>query len=426
MDLEQKLTILTEAARYDASCATSGSTRQAPAGCGLGGTYRAGICHSWSEDGRCVSLLKVLMSNACMFNCAYCANRCTSNVARATFTPREVAELTVAFFRRNYIEGLFLSSGIVRNADYTMEMIAETIRLLRTEYRFYGYIHAKVVPGADPLLIQRVGLMADRVSVNIELPSADSLKLLAPQKSKEKILTPMGQIQRLKTQNLAERKQFRAAPKFAPAGQSTQMIIGATDDSDSKILRLTEGLYRNYDLKRVYFSAYVPVGSHPSLPPASVRTPLRREHRLYQADWLLRKYQFNVLELIEDGENLDEAVDPKCSWALRHPDFFPVEVNTADEQTLLRVPGIGQVSARRILAARRCHSIAIEDLPKLGVVVRRARFFVTCRGKMCFRHAFAPEILREILADEREDPAQMSLAEAMQPQLPAPKVERAG
>ncbi len=419
MDLEQKLTILSAAARYDASCATSGSRRQAPSGGGFGGTCQAGICHSWSEDGRCVSLLKVLLSNACMMNCAYCVNRCSADTARATFTPREIAELTTEFYRRNYIEGLFLSSGVIRSADYTMELIAETVRLLRTEYRFFGYIHAKVVPGADPLLIQRVGLLADRVSVNIELPSAESLRLLAPQKTKEKILTPMNQIRSLKIQNQEECRRFRSAPKFAPGGQSTQMIIGATGESDAQILHLTAGLYRRYALKRVYYSAYIPVGNHPALPPASVQTPLRREHRLYQADWLIRKYQFDVSEITEEGENLDEAVDPKSSWALRHLDFFPVEINAADEQTLLRVPGIGQISARRILAARRSHSLRSEDLPRLGVVIRRARYFVMCNGRLCCGHAWTPEVLHELLADEREHPAQMSLDEAMQLQLPA-------
>lgn len=417
MELEQKLAILSEAARYDASCASSGSDRQAPKSGGLGGTCKAGICHSWSDDGRCISLLKVLMSNACMFNCAYCANRCSSNIERATLTPHEIATLTTEFYRRNYIEGLFISSGVVKNADYTMELMAETVRLLRTEYKFYGYIHAKVIPGADPLLIQRIGLLADRISVNIELPSADSLKLLAPQKSKEKILTPMAQIRRMKEQNLAERRQFRSAPKFAPSGQSTQMIVGATGDSDAKILSLTSGLYKHYRLKRVYFSAYVPVGNHPALPPADIKTPLRREHRLYQADWLLRLYQFDVSEITEEGENLDEAVDPKCSWALRHLDFFPVEINTADEQTLLRVPGIGLVSSGRIIEARRSRSLEAEDLRKLGVVVKRAKYFITCKGKLCVKHAFAPEILHELLADERDDPNQMTLAETSRPQL---------
>ena len=417
MDLEQRLAVLSEAARYDASCATSGSDRCAPKGKGFGSTYSAGICHSWTEDGRCVSLLKVLMSNACAFNCAYCANRCTSNAARATLAPREIAEITAEFFRRNYIEGLFISSGVVKNADYTMELMLEAVRLLRTEYRFYGYIHAKVIPGADPMLVQRMGLMADRVSVNIELPSAESLRLLAPQKTKEKILGPMGQIHAMKAQNLAERKQFRGTPKFAPAGQSTQMIVGATGESDGQILHLASGLYQRYDLKRVYFSAYIPVGNHPALPPADAKTPLRREHRLYQADWLLRKYRFTVDEIVDDGENLDEAVDPKCSWALRHPEFFPVEINTADEDLLLRVPGIGVTGAKHIQMARRCRSLDVDDLPKLGIVVKRARYFITCKGKSCIKHNFSNELLHALLSDDRDDPLQMSLAETMQPQL---------
>ena len=422
MDLEQKLAILGEAARYDASCASCGSTREAPKGGGFGNAYKAGICHSWTEDGRCVSLLKVLMSNACLYNCAYCANRCSANTARATMTPREIASLTAEFFRRNYIEGLFISSGVVKNADYTMELMAEAIMLLRTEYRFYGYIHAKVIPGTDPLLVQRIGLLADRISVNIELPSERSLALLAPQKSKQKILTPMAQIKSLQTQNLAERRKFRSAPKFAPGGQSTQMIVGATGESDAQILRLSAGLYQNYALKRVYFSAYVPVGDHPSLPPADVKTPLRREHRLYQADWLMRRYSFGVDEITEDGQNLDEAVDPKCAWALRHPELFPVEVNTADRDMLIRVPGIGLVGARHIIAARRSRKLELEDLAKLGVVTKRARYFVTCKGRTALKHNFPPELLRALLADAREDPAQMSLAETLQPQLTAAEI----
>ncbi len=422
MDLEQKLAILGEAARYDASCASCGSERQAPKGMGVGNAYKAGICHSWTEDGRCVSLLKVLMSNACQYNCAYCANRCSANTERATMTPREIAHLTAEFFRRNYIEGLFISSGVVKNADYTMELMAEAVRLLRTEYRFYGYIHAKVIPGTDPLLVQRLGLMVDRVSVNIELPSERSLELLAPQKSKQKIIAPMGQIRAMQTQNLADRRRFRSAPKFAPGGQSTQMIVGATGESDSQILRLASGLYKNYELRRVYFSAYVPVGSHPALPPADVKTPLRREHRLYQADWLMRRYRFDVSEITGDDENLDEAVDPKCAWALRHPEFFPVEINTADQEMLIRVPGIGLTGARHIIAARRSRKLELEDLAKLGVVTKRARYFITCKGRSALKHAFPPELLRAILADARENPDQMSLAETLQPQLAAAEI----
>lgn len=426
MELMDKLTILSDAAKYDAACTSSGMDRPGRPGT-IGSTTAPGCCHSFSADGRCISLLKVLMTNVCVYDCQYCVNRRSNDLPRAAFTPEELCELTMGFYRRNYIEGLFLSSSVLVSPDYTTERMVAALRLLREKYRFGGYIHAKAIPGADPLLTRQLGLLADRLSVNIELPSQRSLALLAPDKGKQAILAPMAQIRDGITVSRQELRLSRRAPRFAPAGQSTQMIVGATPESDRHILTLTQSLYDKYKLKRVFYSAYMPVSHSPLLPaPEGFLPPLRREHRLYQADWLLRKYQFNVSELIEDGENLDEAVDPKCSWALRHPDFFPVEVNTADEQTLLRVPGIGQVSARRILAARRCHSIAIEDLPKLGVVVRRARFFVTCRGKMCFRHAFAPEILREILADEREDPAQMSLAEAMQPQLPAPKVERAG
>ena len=379
----EKLTILTDAAKYDAACTSSGLDRRARPG-GLGATMAAGCCHSFSADGRCVTLLKVLMTNACAYDCAYCVNRRSNDVPRAAFTPRELCELTMGFYRRNYIEGLFLSSAVLRDPDYTTERMVECLRLLREEYRFGGYIHAKAIPGADPLLTHRLGLLADRLSVNIELPSARSLALLAPDKKKEAVLAPMEQIRDGITVSKQELKLYRHAPRFAPAGQSTQMIVGATPESDLHILRLSEGLYRRYRLKRVFYSAYMPVSSSPLLPaPQGFRPPLLREHRLYQADWLLRYYHFRAHELLdEDHPDLDPRLDPKCCWALRHLELFPVEVSRADYELLLRVPGVGVTSARRILAARRAGPLTFEGLKGLGVVLKRAQYFLTCSGRM--------------------------------------------
>ncbi len=398
MDLMEKLSILGAAARYDASCASSGSNRRGQKG-SLGAAVACGVCHSWSEDGRCVSLLKILLSNACIYNCAYCANRRGSDVPRATFTPDEVARLTTEFYRRNYIEGLFLSSAVVRSPDYTMELLIKTLTLLRTQYNFHGYVHVKVIPGASQELIQEMGLLADRISVNIELPTSQSLMLLAPDKKKDDILTPMGVIRQLKEANKEERRLFKSAPVFAPSGQSTQLIVGATPDSDAQILRLSSSLYERYRLRRVYFSAYVPVGRHPSLPPPDAQTPLLREHRLYQADWLMRYYCFSVDEIVEQGENLDEDVDPKTSWALRHLSFFPVEVNKADLPTLLRVPGIGPISARRILEARKTRQLEHSDLKRLGVVLKRASFFITCKGRFSAAVPLESPLLRAHVQD---------------------------
>ncbi len=342
----------------------------------------AGICHAFTPDGRCVSLLKVLYSNACSYDCSYCVNRRTNDIPRATFTPRELADLTIGFYRRNYIEGLFLSSAVLGSPDVTMERMIEALRILRQEYHFNGYIHAKAIPGADPLLVERLGLLADRLSVNIELPSEASLGLLAPDKHKAGILRPMGQIAQRTAQNRREMAVYRHTPAFAPAGQSTQMIIGATPENDLHILRLTEGLYKKYALKRVFFSAYLPVVPDPRLPATTTRPPLLREHRLYQADWLLRYYQFSAAEILnEDEPNFDPYLDPKCNWALRHPEFFPVEVNTATKAQLLRVPGIGPKSVQRILAARRQQHLGLEELKRIGVVLKRARYFITCNGK---------------------------------------------
>ena len=382
MELMDKLEILADAAKYDAACTSSGLDRAGRPGT-IGSTTLAGCCHSFSADGRCISLLKVLMTNVCAYDCQYCVNRRSNDLPRAAFTPRELCELTMGFYRRNYIEGLFLSSAVLVNPDYTTERMIEALRLLREEYRFGGYIHAKAIPGADPQLTYRLGLLADRMSVNIELPSAGSLALLAPDKRKENILTPMGQIRDGISLASRERKLCRHAPRFAPAGQSTQMIVGATPESDRQILTLTQGLYDKYHLKRVFYSAYMPVSNSPLLPaPQNFQPPLLREHRLYQADWLLRFYHFRAEELLDEAApNLDPRLDPKCTWALRHLEFFPVEVNRADYEALLRVPGVGVRSARRILAARQVGPLTFEGLKRLGVVLKRAQYFLTCSGR---------------------------------------------
>ena len=383
MDVMDKLTVLTDAAKYDAACTSSGLDRQARAG-RMGNTTMAGCCHTFSADGRCVTLLKVLMTNICAYDCQYCVNRHSNDVPRTAFTPRELADLTIQFYRRNYIEGLFLSSAVLVSPDYTTERMIEVLRLLREEYHFWGYIHAKAIPGADPLLTRRLGMLADRLSVNIELPSEASLALLAPDKKKTNILAPMAQIRDGITASKAELAQLKHAPRFAPAGQSTQMIIGATPESDRQILMLTQGLYDKYRLKRVFYSAYMPVSDSRLLPaPQGFKPPLLREHRLYQADWLLRYYHFRADEILdEDQPDFDPRVDPKCSWALRHMERFPVEVSKADYETLLRVPGIGVTSARRILTARRAAPLSFETLKKVGVVLKRAQYFITCGGKL--------------------------------------------
>lgn len=418
MELMDKLTILADAAKYDAACTSSGLDRTSRPG-GLGSTIMAGCCHSFSADGRCVTLLKVLMTNRCVYDCQYCVNRRSNDVPRAAFTPRELCELTIGFYRRNYIEGLFLSSAVWGSPDRTTELMTETLRLLRREYNFWGYIHAKAIPGADPLLTHRLGLFADRLSVNIELPSEQSLKLLAPDKGKQSILAPMGQIRdgiRTSKQELAL---YKHAPRFAPAGQSTQMIVGATPESDLHILRLTESLYQKYQLKRVFYSAYMPVSDSKLLPARrNFKPPLLREHRLYQADWLLRYYKFEARELLdEQNPNFNPLVDPKCSWALNHLERFPVEVNTADYETLLRVPGIGVRSAQRILSARRCGALDFSGLRKLGVVLKRAQYFLTCSGRMVEGLRVREDgIIRHLVAQERpmlaqEAPEQLCLFE---------------
>ena len=394
-----KLRILSAAARYDVSCASSGSSRNSPAG-SLGNVVPGGICHSWAADGRCISLLKVLFTNFCVYDCAYCMNRRSNDIERAAFSPSELADLTISFYKRNYIEGLFLSSGIIKNPDYTMELLIRCVKLLRENHGFAGYIHLKAIPGADPDLIFQAGNLADRLSVNLELPSQQSLNLLAPDKSKASIFGPMQRIrdwsleynppagrQRLVSYSginaltsAPARHQPATRPVFVPGGQSTQLIIGASPEDDRQILTLSESLYKKMQLKRVYYSAYVSY-NHDSRLPDTQPPPLLREHRLYQADWLLRFYRFSVDELFENGPPLlDNDFDPKIMWALRHPEFFPIDVNRADFESLLRVPGLGMISARRIVQARRVGRLNIEDLAKLGVVMKRARYFLTAPG----------------------------------------------
>lgn len=401
MDIFDKLKILTDAAKYDVACTSSGVDKKAAAG-GIGSTAACGICHSFSADGRCISLLKVLMTNICAYDCQYCVNRSSNDTPRTYFSPRELADLTINFYRRNYIEGLFLSSGILKNPDYTCEQMIETLRILREEYKFSGYIHAKAIPGADSALIARLGMLADRMSVNIELPSQQSLQLLAPDKSRHSIFTPMGYIQNRIQENSHDLVKYRHAPKFAPAGQSTQMIIGATPDTDYQILNLTEGLYRKYKLKRVFFSAYMPVTENSLLPAPDTKPPLWREHRLYQADWLLRFYGFAANELLDQQhQNFNPYLDPKCNWALQHMDFFPVDVNRAAYHDLLRVPGIGVTSAKRILAARRTATLQFTGLKALGVVLKRAQYFITCSGKTAADIKIVPgTMLRALLSDK--------------------------
>lgn len=402
MDLSEKLSILADAAKYDAACTSSGVYRGHRNGM-IGSTSDAGCCHSFSADGRCITLLKVLLTNDCCYNCKYCVNRCTNDTPRATFTPEELAELTIGFYRRNYVEGLFLSSGVLRSPDYTTELIIRALSLLRREYRFNGYIHAKAIPGTSPELIEQLGLLADRMSVNIELPSEAGLKSLAPNKTKSAILRPMTQIRDRNIENRQELVKYRHAPKFAPAGQSTQLIVGATQDNDLHILNLTQSLYDRYRLKRVFYSAYVPVVENTLLPSLDTKPPLLREHRLYQADWLLRFYGFRASELLdESAPDFDPLLDPKCCWAMRHPEFFPVEVNCADYEALLRVPGVGVTSARRILVARRTGPLHVDDLKKLGVVLKRAQYFLTCSGRLATPLRLSQSGIREsLIAVER-------------------------
>lgn len=405
MSLMEKLAILTDAAKYDVACTSSGVDRKGN-GKDMGNCHAAGICHSFSADGRCISLLKILFTNECIFNCTYCQNNCNSDVPRASFTPDEVCKLTMEFYRRNYIEGLFLSSGIIVSPNYTMDLIYQTLYKLRNEHHFNGYIHVKAIPGADPVLIEKAGFLADRMSINLELPTTDGLKKLAPYKSRHTILKPMRQIQNGITENKNELMIYRKAPKFVPAGQSTQMIIGATPENDFQIMSVAEALYKNFDLKRVFYSAFINVNQDSNLPVLPGGPPLLREHRLYQADWLLRYYGFKVDELLsEDRPDFNIYLDPKCDWALRHLEQFPVEINRASYHTLLRVPGIGYKSAERIVKARRNTKLDFADLKKIGVVLKRALYFITCSGKMMYNTKLEENyICSNLMADRTQIP----------------------
>lgn len=409
MDLYTKLNILTDAAKYDVACTSSGVDRRG-SGKGMGNCSAAGICHSFSADGRCIALLKILFTNECVFDCRYCVNRSSNDVPRASFTPDEICTLTMEFYRRNYIEGLFLSSGILRNPSYTMELLYETLYKLRHECHFEGYIHVKAIPGAPQELITKTGFLADRMSVNLELPTSESLRRLAPHKTRKKILAPMRQVQLLTQENKHELMLYRHAPQFVPAGQSTQMIIGATPENDFQILSVAESLYRKFDLKRVFYSAFVQVNDDAMLPSLPGGPPLLREHRLYQADWLLRFYGFDAHELLsEKRPNFNIFLDPKCDWALSHLECFPVEINTADYYTLLRVPGIGPKSAQRIVRARKTGALDFPALKKTGVVLKRAVYFITCSGRQMYPLRIDEDfILRNLLRGNSAVPSETS------------------
>ena len=400
--LTDKLKILTDAAKYDVACTSSGVERKGN-GQSIGNCVAAGICHSFSSDGRCISLLKILMTNECIYDCKYCQNRCSNDVPRATFSPEEICTLTMEFYRRNYIEGLFLSSGIIGNPSFTMELIFRTIWLLRNKYRFNGYVHVKAIPGADPELIQRTGFLVDRMSVNLELPTAEGLRVLAPNKHRRNILTPMRQIQTGIRNNKSDLVLYRNATKFVGGGQATQMIIGATPESDWQIINVAESLYRKFDLKRVFYSAFVNVTGDKDLPALTGGPPLLREHRLYQADWLLRFYGFRASELLDEKRPFfNVMLDPKEDWAVRNLEHFPVEINRAPLEVLLRVPGIGVKSAHRIVAARRSANLNFHDLKKIGVVLKRALYFITCSGKMMYPVKLEEDYIVRNLTDVRD------------------------
>lgn len=394
--LFEKLQILSDAAKYDVSCVSSGVERKNNTTSGIGNASAAGICHAWSSDGRCISLLKILLTNDCIYDCKYCLNKVTNNIKRATFTPEEVAELTIQFYRRNYIEGLFLSSAVEKSPDHTMENIYKVLFLLRYKYNFWGYVHVKVIPGASPLLVEKTGALADRMSVNIELPTRESLKILAPQKKIEKILEPMSLIKNETSRYLEDKKYSVNAPRFVPGGQSTQMIIGATPDSDKTILNVSQNLYDRFSMKRVFFSAYIPVVTSPNLPAVSSMPPLLREHRLYQADWLMRFYYFKSEELFTEIEpNLDLEFDPKMMYALRNLDRFPVEINKASYEDLLRVPGLGVTSAQRIVRERKNAELSYDTLRRMKTVLKRAKYFITVNGKYYGNTQFEPDAIKE-------------------------------
>lgn len=397
----QKLKILAESAKYDVSCASSGTSRSGKKG-ELGSAAGWGICHSFTEDGRCVSLLKIMLTNYCMYDCAYCINRRSNDLPRATLSVGELVELTMEFYRRNYIEGLFLSSGVVRSPDYTMERLVRVVKDLRLVHHYNGYIHLKSIPGASRELVNEAGLYADRLSVNVEIPNEPSLQALAPEKDFKSVFAPMKYIQQGVLQSKEERRRFRHAPRFAPAGQSTQMIIGATPDTDKDILRLSSSLYQRPTMKRVYYSGYVHVNNYDTRLPALKQPPLVRENRLYQADWLLRFYQFKVDEIVDDAfPDLDLEIDPKLSWALRHPEQFPVDINRADYEMLLRIPGIGVKSAKLIVASRRFSRLGVYQLKKIGVVMKKAQYFITC-NELPVRtvNEVSPDAIRRLLVQK--------------------------
>ncbi len=380
MDIMEKLTILADSAKYDVACTAGSNLSKKQENANFSGC----ICHSYSADGRCISLLKVLFSNACIYDCVYCVNRRSNDVKRACFTPKEIAELTMEFYKRNYIDGLFLSSAVIKSPDYTMEQMIKSLEIVRNEHKFRGYIHAKTIPGASEELVTKLGHLADRISVNIELPSEQSLKRLAPEKTKNSILKPMRQMSLCLDENKRELVKYKHSTRFAPAGQTTQMIIGASGETDYQILKLTQGLYNKYMLKRVFYSAYIPVLQNAVLPDINTKPPLLREHRLYQADWLLRFYSFTADEILsESNQNFNPHLDPKCNWAIHNMHFFPIDVNKASYEGLLRVPGIGIISAKRICVARKHTKLRIEDLKRIGVVIKRAQYFIACEGFLC-------------------------------------------
>ena len=394
----EKVEILSDAAKYDVSCASSGSTRQNTPG-GIGNAAKMGICHSFTEDGRCISLLKILYTNYCIYDCAYCINRRSNDVPRACLTVKEVVDLTINFYRRNYIEGLFLSSGVIKNPDYTMEQLGNIAKHLRLDHKFNGYIHLKAIPGASSELIREAGFYADRLSVNIEIPSEQNLKILAPEKDYPSVIQPMRLIKTGIEENREERKKSRKVPLFTPAGQSTQLIIGATPDSDKRILTLASNLYTRNNLKRVYYSGYNPTNLYDKRLPAISAPPLCRENRLYQSDWLLRFYEFTVDEIVNDSQpDLDLELDPKLGYALRNPHLFPIDVNKADYHLLLRIPGVGVKSAKMILLARRYRRLTSENLTKMGVVMKRAKYFLTCNELSSTSvQDYKPEFMRMLL-----------------------------
>jgi len=406
--IQEKLKILAAAAKYDVSCASSGGKRANTPG-GLGNSEGMGICHTYTEDGRCVSLLKILLTNHCIFDCAYCVSRRSNDVKRVAFTVQEVVDLTMNFYQRNYIEGLFLSSGIFKNADYTTERLVRVARELRTVHKFNGYIHLKVIPGASDELMREAGLFADRLSVNIEIPSEAELKKVAPEKNYADVLAPMGLLKNEIAANKEERKLFKHAPTFAAAGQSTQMVVGATPENDLQVLRLADQLYQEKGLKRVYYSGYIPIKTDERIPMLT-QPPLLRENRLYQADWLMRFYGFKIGEIVDDANpDLDPAMDPKLSYALRHPALFPVDVNKADYGMILRIPGVGVKSARKIIAARRFGRLRYEHLQQFGVVLKRAKYFLTCADRIPVHAGLDPSLVRRQLLHDKPVERQLSL-----------------